>query len=202
MFWPETGGVTVYAYYPALTSWSIQQDQSGNNLNATDFVYASSGTTPLTLEHPQLTFYHQDVEVVINLTKDASLSATDFSGVTLTVNGYTARKPIPSSSSTTSGYCNWSTDAAWNSITPYHSSDTYTVLLPPYTMPTNTDFFDVTIMSGTRTVSYKLPQAFTMLPGHSYSYDVLLKDNGIQVELSGLPSITDGTDTPWQGTIN
>jgi hypothetical protein len=205
MYWPESGGVTVYAYYSAQTfgtSWSIKTDQSTDeNLEASDFIYATSGGTPLTETARELAFYHQETQITVNLIRDASLSEEDFATVNLTFYGYTTRKPVLSASSSTDTYCSWTTEATWGAITPQMSGNIYTVLLVPCTMPSGTAFFEISMLNGTRTTPYTLPQEFEMLPGHTYNYNVTITDTGIKVKVVGVPDINENTETSMGGTL-
>jgi hypothetical protein len=207
LYWPDNGIVKVYAYYAndkTLNNWSIQSDQSiAGNLAASDFLYATSGSTGLSRTgNHALTFSHQVARINIKLQKgDNTVSDDDFGKVKVVVYGYSANKPTIDLSG-----CTWPTSGTLTGITPNKVANgdeyDYTVLLPPgtITIPTGSAFFEFTL-NGTRTkTSPSSATNITIEAGKSYTYTVKITDSGFKI-IAG-PTVAEWIDTPWSGTMS
>jgi hypothetical protein len=200
MFWPDNDGtVTVYGYYsnPDLndsqTPYTIQTDQSGDGLAKSDFLYAPTVSMKESNHNDTaqgVKFFHQEAEIVINLSVSTGYldPKPDLDKVSLRVNGYTAKIPDPTSPDATNPTkcCQWSGAGTEGFIKPHRDSDKFTVLLAPRSMVKDDVFLEITnTNNGTKTTTYKLPEAFNILSGHTYTLDAIIQQGGVAVQIIG-----------------
>jgi hypothetical protein len=205
MYWPSTGGVEAYAWYPDYTSWSLPTDQSTKEkVQAADFVYAVATSTPLTSNSNSIKFYHQTACIVINLSEDVSVSTAEFQSVAIAVNCYSSRKPDPTTQSTTN-YCAWSTETATTWVPTWRNGNTCIALVPPGTMKMSTPLLHITMTQdsgGTLETYYNIKDGDLALEaGYYYTYKVTVTNKTIMTIRGRKPTIYENTPSDFSPKV-
>lgn len=208
-YWTSTGDQKfIRAWYRGDGSsalpgdYSVQTNQSsGDNYEKSDFLYAHA--TIGFRDEKTLTFYHQLAKVVVNI-RDKNISSEIAKVDARTYNKGTFTTPNTSSNYGSWNYNNKRVGVEMKRLSTPNSvvfeaekeaepaKASYEAILIPYTINKNIGIFNI-VTSDNVQFEYVLNSDITWQPGHIYTYNLTLDNNGvIGISLVGVGNWTSG----------
>ncbi|MEG1838210.1 MAG: fimbrillin family protein [Bacteroidaceae bacterium] len=191
---------TVSARFPSGTDkmWAVQVDQSGENFQKSDFLYAPA--IDISFEERDtkvLPFYHLTSKVIVHLLAGEGVDAADLSNASVTILNTRVEGSLDL---TANGSLTAIASKLVKQIISHKSVDEFTALLIPQDVSTK-EFIRIAVGGQTYTFIPKLDEA-NLKGGFSYVYDVTLNKNGIEVSIPNPTGIVWGAGSTGNGVAD
>lgn len=198
--WKDFNPATVYGYFPRVSSvssiaeypFTVPGDQSDNTkYGSADFLWAKSENAGYG-SNITLDFSHKMSNVVINITKDAGITAVKNVTIKNVFNECKVNLTTGAVADATGGTPTMILKAA---------NQTYKAILAPQTI-TEKDFFVITATVDGKDVVYTYKVSSLILAsGKRYTYNITLKQNEMKVEAGNITDWVGKDDPAEEGEI-